>query len=55
MNMTDWMQRLEYEKFRYINQSGKALDNSYNEYRTESGELFYVPKKDRYIFEMVIT
>lgn len=57
MTLNNWIGKInpDYEKFKYINQSGKALDDNYNDYLTENGEVVYVSKPDRFKYEMVIT
>jgi len=39
-----------YDRFQYINEDGKALDEYLNEFRDEEGACIYVPKKDWHLF-----
>lgn len=43
-----------YDHFSYINESGMALDDDFNEFRDENGEVVYVPKEHWKLFEQVI-
>lgn len=42
-----------YEKFQFIDENGKALDDDQNEYRDENGCCVYVCEEDRHHFQVV--
>lgn len=42
-----------YEHFEFINENGKALDDYFNDYLDEDGEVVYVPQEDWHLFKMV--
>lgn len=42
-----------YECFEYINQDGVALDEFWNEYRDDEGNIVIVPVEDRHLFKVV--
>lgn len=42
-----------YEQIYFIDESGKALDENWNEFRDENGECVYIPEEDRQFFTVI--
>jgi hypothetical protein len=44
---------MTYDMFQFIDVSGIALDDNWNELRDEDGAIFVVPEQDRQFFKVV--
>ena len=42
-----------YDQIYFIDENGKALDESWNEFRDEYGECVYIPEEDRGFFTTI--
>lgn len=45
---------MTYDMFQFIDESGIALDDEWNELRDEEGAIFVVPEQDRKFFKVVL-